>query len=108
MTVFRITAYQWSKELKASGYPARWNLRGDSVIYTAESWSLACLENLVHRSGEGNNNLFKVMVIEIPETVRISAIEVSSLKKDWYTMENYNYCQDIGSKWLSEYKTAVL
>ncbi len=47
------------------------------------------------------------MVIEIPETVKIDIIGISSLQKDWYTIENYNYCQHIGSKWLSDNKTAV-
>jgi len=83
-------------------------MRGDFVIYTAESRSLACLENLVHRSGEGANNLYKVMIIEIPEAVATDTIALSSLKKDWYTIDNYIYCQAIGNKWLNENRTAVL
>ena len=27
---------------------------------------------------------------------------------DWYMMDNYSYCQAMGSKWLNENKTAVL
>lgn len=108
MNVFRITTDRWSKSLTASGYPARWNSRGRFVIYTAESRSLACLENLVHRSGEGNNNLYKVMVIEIPDTIKMEVIESTSLKKDWQTINNYVYCQSLGSKWLDELKCAIL
>ncbi len=108
MNVFRITTDQWSKSLTASGYPARWNGRGRFVIYTAESRSLACLENLVHRSGEGNNDLYKVMVIEIPDNISIAEIEASSIKKDWHTIDNYIYCQTLGSKWLNDLKCAVL
>lgn len=108
MTVFRITTNQWSKSLTASGYPARWSARGHFVIYTAESRSLACLENLVHRSGEGDNALYKVMVIEIPDILTMEEINASSLKKDWHTIDNYVYCQSLGSKWLNELKSAVL
>ncbi|MEP7143751.1 MAG: RES family NAD+ phosphorylase [Ferruginibacter sp.] len=108
MTVFRITTDQWSKSLTASGYPARWSAKGRFVIYTAESRSLACLENLVHRSGEGNDNLYKVMVIGIPHTLAIEVINVSSLKKDWHTIDNYVYCQSLGSKWLNAHRSAVL
>ena len=108
MIVFRITTNQWSKSLTASGYPARWSARGHFVIYTAESRSLACLENLVHRSGEGSDNLYKVMVIEIPDTLAIEVIDASLLKKDWHTIDNYVYCQSLGSKWLNELSSLVL
>jgi RES domain-containing protein len=108
MTVFRITTDQWSKSLTASGYPVRWSAKSHFVIYTAESRSLACLESLVHRSGEGNNNLFKVMVIEIPDTLAMEAINTSSLKKDWHNIDNYVYCQSLGSKWLNELKIVIL
>ena len=108
MTVYRITKEEYSHQLKASGYPARWNARGSYVIYTAENRSLACLENLVHRSGEGNNDLFKVMLIQIPDNLKMDAIEVTSLKKDWQQIENYPYCQSLSANWLTEFKTAVL
>jgi RES domain-containing protein len=108
MTVFRITTVQWCKSLSGSGYPARWSEKGRFVIYTAGSRALACLENLVHRSGEGNNALYKVMIIEIPEALNISVLDESSLKKDWHTIDNYAYCQSLGSKWLNESESAVL
>lgn len=108
MKVFRITTDKWSKSLTASGYPARWSSKGQFMIYAAESRSLACLENLVHRSGEGSNDLFKVMVIEIPDLLHIEEIDGLTLKKDWHTIDNYNYCQSFGSSWLNGLKSAVL
>ena len=81
MNVYRITQIQFSNSLTASGLAARWNYGGSFVIYTAESRSLACLENLVHRSGEGRNDLFKIMVIEIPDKLSVEKIELASLKK---------------------------
>ena len=108
MIVYRITTEQWSKKLSASGYAARWNPRGSFMIYTAESRSLACLENLVHRSGEGNNALYKVMLIEIPDNLSVETLELRSLKKDWYTIDNYSYCQAKGTEWLNDQRTVVL
>lgn len=108
MNVFRITTAQWCKSLTASGYPARWSAKGRFVIYTAGSRALACLENMVHRSGEGNNFLYKVMIIEIPETVVIKELDEAQLKKDWHTIDNYAYCQSIGTNWLNESDYAVL
>lgn len=108
MNVFRITKEAYSTNLTASGYPARWNTKGAFVIYTAESRSLACLENLVHRSGEGDNALYKVMVIEIPDTLKVDTIDLSNLKKDWKKVENYSYCQAFTSVWITGKKTPVL
>jgi RES domain-containing protein len=107
MIVYRITKEEYSKQLKASGYPARWNAKGSFVIYTAETRSLACLENLVHRSGEGNNALYKVMIIQIPDSLKIDSIEITDLKKDWQKIENYAYCQALAADWLSSFKSAV-
>jgi RES domain-containing protein len=108
MTVYRIAKEEYSTALKASGFAARWNNKGSFVIYTAESRSLACLENLVHRSGEGNNSLYKVMLIQIPDSLEITVIDVKKLMLDWQKIENYGYCRNIAADWLSDVSTAIL
>lgn len=102
MEVYRITLNKWSKSLKASGYPARWNSKGVFVIYTSNSRALASLENLVHRSGEGLNLVFKTMKIIIPEDLKIKEIKHSQLSRNWFNYENYNECQKIGDQWIDE------
>ena len=108
MIVYRITTSQWSKQLQASGNVARWNSRGNFVIYTAGSRSLACLENLVHRSGEMCSKQYKVMLIEIPDCFIMEEIMLKSLDIDWKNLTNFSYCQGIGAKWLNAGKAAVL
>ena len=108
MIVYRITTAQWSKQLQASGNVARWNSRGNFVIYTAGSRSLACLENLVHRSGEMCSKQYKVMLIEIPDSINMEEILLKSLDIDWKNLTNFSYCQSIGTKWLIAGKAAVL
>ena len=108
MIVYRITTEQWCKSLKASGNPARWNPKGRFVIYTAGSRSLACLENLVHRSGEWQGKLYKVMLIEFPDKIKIESIEVDDLKKNWEQINNFSYCQSMSIKWLDAASTAIL
>jgi RES domain-containing protein len=108
MRVYRITTAQWSNKLQASGNVARWNTRGSFVIYTAGSRALACLENLVHRSGEMSGKQYKVMLIEVPDSVYIDEILVGSLNNDWKNLTNYSYCQSIGANWLGGGKSAVL
>ena len=78
------------------------------MIYTAQSRALACLENLVHRSGEGNNALYKVMLIDVPDKLAIENLDIKKLKKDWYSMNNYPYCQALGDNWLQDAATVIL
>jgi len=108
MRVYRITTAEWSNKLQASGNVARWNTKGSFVIYTAGSRALACLENLVHRSGEMKGKLYKVMLIEIPENIIVQEISAESLYNDWKNLTNYSYCQNVGANWIAEGKTAVL
>ncbi len=108
MEVYRITLKKWSETLKASGFPGRWNSRGVFVINTSSTRALASLENLVHRSGEGLNNVFKTMQIEIPNNLKVQEIKQSQLSRNWFKYENYNECQKLGDKWIEESKYPVL
>ncbi len=108
MEVFRITKTQYADRLVASGGAARWNARGRFVIYTAATRALACLENVVHRSGEGLHDNFRAMVIHIPDFLRIQTIAPDQLPADWFAFTMYAQCQEIGENWLLSGKTAVL
>ena len=108
MIVYRITLEKWADKLKASGYPARWNSKGNFVIYTAASRALACLENVVHRSGEGLNSLFKVVEIKIPDELEIEKVNVSTLTENWQDFTNFPYTQEIGDTWISRKSSTVL
>jgi RES domain-containing protein len=110
MQVFRISLEKWTNILKASGNKARWSKQGSFVIYTASTRALACLENVVHRSDEGLQQLFKVMVIDIPDEIAIEEIYLEDLEIGWnkYNADSYEICQEVGEKWLAEKKCAVL
>lgn len=79
-----------------------------SVIYTAGSRALACLENIVHRSGEGNNDDYKIMIIEVPDTTIISEIKKEQLQKNWNEFTSYKYCRKFGDEWISNCETLIL
>lgn len=107
MLVYRITKAQYADRLVASGGAARWNSRGRLVIYTAASRALACLENVVHRSGEGLQDTFRVMVIEVPDTLAVETITLESLPADWFAFTAYSYCQQLGDDWLQRTASPV-
>ncbi len=108
MIVYRITLEKWAKSLNASGYPARWNSKGNFVVYTFSSRALACLENVVHRSGEGLNKLFKLMEIEIPDSLEMEIITQSILPENWQEFVNLPVTQEIGNNWISKKLSPVL
>ncbi|UHG89081.1 RES family NAD+ phosphorylase [Spirosoma oryzicola] len=108
MLVYRITKALYADRLVASGGAARWNERNQFVIYTAATRALACLENVVHRSGEGLQENFRVMVIDVPEALRVETILPESLPTDWFDFRQYDACQRLGGEWLRQGRTAVL
>jgi len=108
MRVYRITLAKYSRSLHASGMPARWNSKDVRMIYTAASRALACLENLVHRNALGLDQLFRTMVIDIPDDLVIKRINSNSLPLAWQAFANYQYTQKLGDAWIAGRKSAVL
>ena len=108
MLVYRITLEKYCHQLFAPGTEGRWNSRGYFIIYTAGSRALACLENLVHRDSEGLKSLFKVIVIDIPAQVEITALPVEELHKNWTMAENLFRTRQIGNNWLSSLTSCVI
>ncbi|GAB2784145.1 RES domain-containing protein [Hymenobacter luteus] len=108
MLVYRICLAKYADDLFASGYRARWNYKDQFVIYTASSRALACLENVVHRSGEGLNDQFRVLVIDVPDDLIIEEIDLAQLPKNWEKASRYALCQPLGAAWYAARQSAVL
>lgn len=107
MLLYRIVREKYSHDLSASGFRNRWNDDGQYVIYTSNSRSLACLENLVHRSNSGNNTLFRVMVISFPDDLPILTISEDQLPKHWKD-DFCEKCLQLGREWYVKNKYPVL
>lgn len=108
MIVYRITKAIYADRLVASGGAARWNGRGQYVIYTAATRALACLENVVHRSGEGLLDVFRVMIIKVPDDLTVETVAIDDLPADWFDFHQYDTCQRLGGDWLRSGQSAVL
>ena len=102
MEVYRITLEKYSNELKASGLPNRWNSRHTQVIYTSCTRAMAALENIVHRSGEGLQERFRLIVIQVPD----SSVEALSVKlhggDEWFLRKYLAQTQKIGDEWVKK------
>jgi len=108
MLVYRIALEKYAHSLKASGRAARWNPNEVEIIYTSSNRSLACLENVVHRSQHGLHQLFSVMTIELDDSVEKEIIKLSDLPADWREFSKMPLTQAIGEKWVHEKHTAIL
>lgn len=108
MQVYRITLAKFADSLQASGRPARWNGNHVKVIYTSSSQSLSCLENVVHRSSLGLNQNFRLLIINIPDRIKVTEIKLSDLEPSWQDYEAFPYTQNVGNEWTRNNETAVL
>jgi len=108
MDVYRITLAKWAGTLTASGRAARWNSADRMVLYTASSRALACLENVVHRSGRGLQTDFLTMHIFVPDNQPVTYIDLPDLPSDWAEFEQYSTCQAIGDRWYGKAETLIL
>ncbi len=85
----------------------RWNSPGKPVIYAAETYALAVLENLVHFNiGELPPKLVYVE-ITVPSTVSREMADPSALV-GWDRPVAGKVSQAFGDRWLDEMRTAVL
>jgi len=108
MLIYRIALAEFSEKLIASGNAARWNSKDVKMIYTASSRSLACLENVVHRSRFGLNQLFNVMTIDCPDSVNIKTISLDNLPANWTNFDQMYTTQQIGNEWIKKQESAVV
>ena len=106
MEVFKICRQVYAN-LSASGVENRWNRKGQFVIYTAGSRSLATLEMVAHRSGIMPKKPYQTLVIAIDEE-EIKQVLISDLPSKWNKLEAYPQLQKIGSDWYENNETLIL
>lgn len=109
MEVFRIALEKYAGALTTSGSANRWNIAGQSVLYTGASRSLSTLELVVHRSAIQPTENYKVMVISIAdEDDLVQQVQTRDLPANWRTMAAYPELQKIGSDWYTKQEKLLL
>lgn len=92
----------------ARRYGGRWNHRGIPVVYVAEHLSLAILEQFVHLAPEDAQHRFVYFRLEIPEAVRVETVAMNSLPTNWREYPAPSSTQDLGTRWATSRRAAVL
>jgi RES domain-containing protein len=110
-TVYRIvpegkTSNAFSGE-GARLYPGRWNHRGISMVYCAESISLAALEMLVHTDSLKLLGRYVVIPVIFYEAL-YSELRQTDLPRDWNTCPPPVSTRDIGTAWATRKKSVIL
>ncbi len=108
MIVYRVVHKAVTQLLTGSGNDGRWCTKGRKVIYTSSSIALACLENILRRSGLGFSDNFKTVFYKIPDDADIEEALIDELDKNWRLHSSYAYCQSIGNKWYDKKNSLVL
>ena len=91
----------------ARKYGGRWNNPGVSIIYTAETQSLAVLEVLVHLEASELLQKYLLIGVEIDESL-VSEIERSQLPRNWRSDPAPAKLRAIGDRWALAGTSPVL
>ncbi len=105
MEVFRLARQKYSKSLSGKGAALsgnRWNSKGVEMIYTAQSRALAMAEVLVHLPLHQLPSDYKMMCIEIPDSLDIKALKSEQLPKLWNALPHHMSSQKIGDDFIMQ------
>ena len=108
MTVYRVVHNTVKHLLIGSGNEGRWCSHKRKVIYTSSSVALACLENILRRSGSGFSTSFRTIFYEIPDDIIIEEVLNKNLDGNWRLQSSYHYCQTIGNNWYDKKDALIL
>jgi RES domain-containing protein len=112
LTVFRLGKHAHRTQLfsgegglYASG---RWSPRGQPIVYTSASISLAVLEYTVNYRRRGWVPATVLGRATIPASVRIDTVLIKDLPAKWFAADPPPQLQRIGGQWLQRGESAVL
>jgi RES domain-containing protein len=109
ITLYRFTSEKHKDDLSGEGsrlFGGRWNNKGQAVVYTSTTISLALLELLIHSASYEEIKTKYLMTIEITTQDTIPAIKPSKLGKNW--IQDINSTKWIGGEFLKAHSSLVL
>jgi RES domain-containing protein len=111
LTAWRITKHRHlNSAFTGEGarlFGGRWNSPGTSMIYVAQSQSLAVLEVLVHLDSAAILEKYVLLRVDFDEA-RVTDLKKSTLPPTWRADPPPVETQAIGDQWVAEEKSLVL
>jgi len=111
MIVYRISKSKYSNDLVGRGAEktgGRWNSKGVAMVYTSESRALCTAEIAVHIPLGIMPKDFKLITVEIPDSIKIFELSENDLPKDWNSIPHSGKTQELGDKFIRENKHTVM
>ena len=114
MIVYRIGPKQYNNDRNClSGLggmvaEGRWHYAGAPIVYTASTRSLGMLERLVNDSQEILKENLSVVLIQIPDTLKVLRLVEGELPTGWNAYPYAADTQSLGSDFLMNGDSAVL
>jgi len=110
LTIWRLTTARRVKSAfsgeGARLYGGRWNPKGVSIIYTAQTQALAVLEMMVQ--DEALAARYVMIPAQVPDALAIERIDARSLPAGWRSMRRLETLREIGAEWVRSRRSAVL
>lgn len=111
MQVFRLARHRYRHDLSGYGaylFGGRWNLRGTSLLYTAEARSLAIMEVLVHLTSEELPDDMYLLTLEVPESISRTELALAEMPANWQRTGLPQPTAQLGNAWLQAGRTLAL
>jgi RES domain-containing protein len=110
--LFRICKARYAKTaLSGAGgleAPGRWHHKGQRIVYTSATLSLAALEYLVHL-GRTDAKVALVSIEAVaPEGLIAEPVDSASLPADWSSSPPISATMDLGTQWCLLRRSAML
>lgn len=111
MLVYRICKSIYANDFSGNGARVnggRWNSVGLPVVYTSATPSLSFLEILCSTPLVLLNNDFKLITIEINDSVEVEVIKREKLQPNWKLYQDYGVCRTLGDRWIKSLSSPLL
>jgi len=111
MIVYRLARERYSLDLSGKGSElagGRWNSVGTKMIYTCSSKALCLLEVLVHVNATIIPLDYRMISIEIPDSVPVIPLNISDLPSLWRQMPWISETQKSGDDFITAQFGVVL
>jgi RES domain-containing protein len=109
--VYRITKTLYSQDLSGTGarlYGGRWNPKGISVVYTAESRALVTVEYLVHVPISLMPRDLRMVTLYIPDWIIPKTTAIADLPANWRDYPAPPELAELGTQWTRAQETLLL
>ncbi|MBI2355326.1 MAG: RES domain-containing protein [Deltaproteobacteria bacterium] len=111
MLLYRVAPQLYANDLSGRGaqlFGGRWNPKGWTALYTAESAASAMLEYLPHYPETCAPPDLVLVTIEAPDTITIQKVDAASLPDNWSARPPAAGTVLLGREWLLTGKTVAL